>query len=287
MTRRRRTQIVGLQGEGHVESVTWRDLATGEDTSRRLRHVPSMAGASVCIQLVHAALGEWSAMAGGMSRAAKTSASCGYPRRTSVLVGALRDRLGGVFLPDFRRPPRARPFLLGYVIPLSRETHNTLRKVQVHLLKEVGAHLRLEAHPHITLKQAFPVAALEPYESYLEQLAGGLEPFDIHISGIGFFDEGIVFLDVMKTEPLCSLRSRIVSDLANDLGVLPEPLEDERYHFHATVAHGLHPEHRERARRVARNEPLEIHFRCDTLGLLLHTGREWITYNHSPIGLSR
>ncbi|MDP9151841.1 MAG: FAD-dependent oxidoreductase [Myxococcota bacterium] len=46
ITLRRRTQIVGLDGESHLESVTWRDLSTGNDSSRPLRHVFSMAGAS-------------------------------------------------------------------------------------------------------------------------------------------------------------------------------------------------------------------------------------------------
>jgi thioredoxin reductase (NADPH) len=40
------TEIVGLAGESHLESVTWRDRATGEDSTHNIRHVFVMAGAS-------------------------------------------------------------------------------------------------------------------------------------------------------------------------------------------------------------------------------------------------
>jgi thioredoxin reductase (NADPH) len=46
ITLRRRTHIVGVGGGDHLESVTWRDDATGEESTRGVRHVFTMAGAS-------------------------------------------------------------------------------------------------------------------------------------------------------------------------------------------------------------------------------------------------
>jgi thioredoxin reductase (NADPH) len=40
------TEIVGLEGDSHLESVTWRDKASGETVRRDIRHVFIMAGAS-------------------------------------------------------------------------------------------------------------------------------------------------------------------------------------------------------------------------------------------------
>ncbi len=40
------TEITGLEGDSHLESVTWRDKSTGETTTRDIRHVFIMAGAS-------------------------------------------------------------------------------------------------------------------------------------------------------------------------------------------------------------------------------------------------
>ncbi|AKV00616.1 Thioredoxin reductase [Labilithrix luteola] len=46
ITLRRRTKIIALDGDEHLEYVTWRDEATGEVSKRPIRHVFSMAGAS-------------------------------------------------------------------------------------------------------------------------------------------------------------------------------------------------------------------------------------------------
>ena len=46
ITLRRRTRIVALDGDEHLERVTWRDDITGEETTRSIRHVFTMAGAS-------------------------------------------------------------------------------------------------------------------------------------------------------------------------------------------------------------------------------------------------
>ncbi|MGB8540766.1 MAG: FAD-dependent oxidoreductase [Candidatus Acidiferrales bacterium] len=41
-----KTEIVGLDGDSHLENVTWRDKATGETSVHTIRHVFIMAGAS-------------------------------------------------------------------------------------------------------------------------------------------------------------------------------------------------------------------------------------------------
>jgi thioredoxin reductase (NADPH) len=46
ITLRRRTSITALMGNEHLESVTWRDDVTREESTRTIRHVFSMAGAS-------------------------------------------------------------------------------------------------------------------------------------------------------------------------------------------------------------------------------------------------
>jgi thioredoxin reductase (NADPH) len=40
------TEIIGLAGDSHLERVTWRDRATGEESAHDIRHVFVMAGAS-------------------------------------------------------------------------------------------------------------------------------------------------------------------------------------------------------------------------------------------------
>ena len=45
ITLRRNTQVIALDGDKHLETVTWRDEATGDDTTRPIRHLFSMTGA--------------------------------------------------------------------------------------------------------------------------------------------------------------------------------------------------------------------------------------------------
>ena len=45
ITLHRNTQITSLEGEGHLERVTWRDEKTGEESTHAIRHLFSMVGA--------------------------------------------------------------------------------------------------------------------------------------------------------------------------------------------------------------------------------------------------
>lgn len=45
ITLHRRTRVIALEGQEHLERVTWRDDAKGEDATHPIRHVFSMAGA--------------------------------------------------------------------------------------------------------------------------------------------------------------------------------------------------------------------------------------------------
>ena len=177
---------------------------------------------------------------------------------------------------------------LGYVILVSDEVHNYMRKLAVAILHACGANsgLKPSQHlpsPHITLKQAFAVQTLEPFEQYFDRLASEVEPFEIVMRGVGVFDQGIIFLDVVEDRRLTTLRLRILRDLAEQFGVKPQPLEDERYHFHATLAYGLSEADFAQARQVLQNIKVEFRFMFNTLGMFYHTGDEWITYKRSRV----
>ena len=192
------------------------------------------------------------------------------------LLNALRRR-GGQTEERFQRLD------LAYVILVSEEVHNYMRRLQVGMLREYGASFGIEVSPHITLKQAFEVREIEPFERYFDRLVAEIEPFEIIVRGVGVFDDGVIFMDVARNGVLDSLRKRIIRDLSTEFGVRPNDLEDDRYHFHATLAKGLSPASLERARRALEGIPVEFRFVCDTLGLLAHTGAAWITYKRSGI----
>jgi len=191
----------------------------------------------------------------------------------------LSDRIGSGAWGRRRHPTMQ----LGYAIPVSIEMHEAMRKLQLRLLKEHGSRVRIEGIPHITLKQAFEIREVEPFERHFDTLVSETAPFDVHVRDAGAFEEGIVFLGVVETPPLVALRKRIVGDLATGLGVAPNPLEGDRYRFHVTLAEGLDPSSLRRARKELEETSPDFRFRCDTVGLLLHTGREWISYKSAKL----
>jgi len=177
--------------------------------------------------------------------------------------------------------------MLAYVILVSEEVHNYMRRLQVGILQKYGADREIQISPHITLKQGFAARDLDPLERYFDKLAAEIEPFEITVRNIGFFDDGVIFMDVAQNRPLDSLRRRVLQDLSSEFGVRPGELEDDRYHFHATLAHGLSPDSFERARQELQGVQVEFRFVCDTLALLYNTGGAWITYKRSAVGAAK
>lgn len=179
------------------------------------------------------------------------------------------------------------PLLLGYVIPVGEEIHNSLTRLQLALLKDHGSDLRLETSPHITLKQAFQTKDVGPFERYFDRLVDEVDPFDIRVRDVGFFEEGIIYADVEHSTELDALRARLLRDLSNEFGVQPYPIEDERYHFHATLAYDVPSRSLERARRALKGVRIDLQFSCEALDLICHTRRDWITYRHSTLARTR
>jgi 2'-5' RNA ligase len=183
----------------------------------------------------------------------------------------------------YRRKRKAFPIQIAFVILVSDEIHNFMRGLEVELFHKYGVDRTLKDNPHISLKQGFEVDTLEPFEDYFDKLANEIQPFEIVVNGIGFFDQGIIFLDVKKDSRLETLRRRILRDLSDQYGVKPNSVEDEQYHFHATLASGLPKEDFLKARQACKDIRVEYRFVFDTLGLFYHMGDQWIIYKRSNI----
>lgn len=176
------------------------------------------------------------------------------------------------------------PLRVGFVIPVGPEAHEYIRRAERRLRERYGANAALDESPHITLKQAFEVATVEPFEGYLDRLAGDVEPFEVVLRGVGVFERGILFLDVARDPRLEALRQRVLRDLSAEFGVAPYQLEDGRYRFHVTLATGLSDADADEARRALEADAVEFRFGLERLALLCHTGTRWITYARATAG---
>jgi len=176
----------------------------------------------------------------------------------------------------------ARP-QLAFVLPLGDEAHNFMTRLQVEILRRHGVNEGLTAAPHITLKLGFKTPDLGAFADYLDEVARSTPALEVTLRGIGSFEEGIIFLDVEPTPALDQLRRKIVRELSERFQIEPRPLEDDRFHFHSTLAYGLPQKAFEQ--ELARLSPMKptFRFQARTLAMLCHTGDHWVTYRRAAL----
>lgn len=172
---------------------------------------------------------------------------------------------------------------LAYALLVNDEVHNFMRRLEVAIYEQYGSNPAIRLPPHITLKQGFSAGSLKPFEDYLDVLARTVEPFEIVTTGIGSFEQGIIFLDVAQDPRLKTLQRRILEDLSSH-GAAPAPFEDDRYHFHATVASGLEVDALHALCQTLKDTRADFRFVFETLGLFYHAGAHgWILYKRAAM----
>lgn len=173
---------------------------------------------------------------------------------------------------------------VAYVLPVGERVQNAVSRMQVRLLDACGTEPHLPETPHITLKLSFKSAVLEPLGAHLDLLCREVEPFGIRIGDVGFFDEGVMFLDVEANPALEALRQRVLRDLSSGYGVQPYDIEGPRFHFHVTIAYGLSRQDLARARCAFTAPTGAFEFVPERMALLCHTGTQWFTYRRARFG---
>jgi 2'-5' RNA ligase len=176
---------------------------------------------------------------------------------------------------------------VGLALMVSDEVHNAMRRLQLDLAEACGGNPALRLTPHITLKQPFHARELAPIENYFDELASGVALGEVSLRGIGYFDdesEGVAYADVVPDPALERLRRRILTDLAARFRVTPGDVEDDHYHFHATLAYHLSSDQVARARAALADVTLDLHFTPERLALFYYTGDLWIVYRLARLG---
>lgn len=130
-----------------------------------------------------------------------------------------------------------------FVLLANPEVHNLVRKLswEIHQKYRTGTrHAALP--PHVSLKQPFGVSNLPALESYMDELAGSIPPFDVTLTELQaipiFYDSveyGILWIDIEETETLRGLHNRLNHDLSLLLGDTRADFDGDAYRFHMTV----------------------------------------------------
>lgn len=212
----------------------------------------------------------------------------GRPPLPIARLARLFERTGYIFQGAARRlrrrfaGPGKAPLTIAIVMPLTGAAANWLQGIKFDWLDRYGVSRGLEAAPHVTLKMGCQVRELAPIAQYLGQLAAQTDAPTIGMQDAGRFPDGVMFLDVATTPPLDRLRRRIVADLQDQFGIVPEELEGDAFHFHATIGFGLPA-----AACDAEYQRLQAgsHTFVETASAMeiwVHVGANWAPYFRAP-----
>jgi 2'-5' RNA ligase len=185
-----------------------------------------------------------------------------------------------------------------FALLVDHNAHNFIRKlvVDIHSKYRIGFLASL-LPSHVSLKQPFEVSSLPEVETYFDQLAETIQPFEITLTHLElqtstFNDDevGILWLDAQETPTLRDLHNRINRELSERFENTEAPSDGPNYHFHATVELGRQPA--EVYRKIyAEYEHIEVNLSFTANKIAMFYYDDWsgepgtfITYKISPVG---
>jgi len=129
------------------------------------------------------------------------------------------------------------------------EVHNFVRRLTWEIHQKYRTDISAcRLPPHISLKQPFEIGDLAALESYMDDLASTIEPFEVHLTELQLVptvmddtETGILWLDVQETEDLRGLHNRLNHELSKRFKNTQADFNGASYHFHMTLMIGGQP----------------------------------------------
>ncbi len=129
------------------------------------------------------------------------------------------------------------------VFLLDHKVHNLMRSLAVDIHHRYGLSLAAASVlPHISLKQPFPITDLTEVETYFNQFAADICPFEIELTHLELqlvptkeSEWGILWLAVRENPVLRNLHRRLNRELAERFENTKAAFDGEAYRFHATL----------------------------------------------------
>lgn len=170
---------------------------------------------------------------------------------------------------------------------LEDDAHNFARKVELELYDIFGLIKSLKIAPHITVKAPFIMDRINPIEEYLDEFISSQKSFEIEIDGFNYFDEHVIYLDVMKNPNLVNLHLKLLKGLKEKFQINESAFEGIDSKFHSTVAYkDLDPDTFQKAKKYLEKYSPKFKFPAKQLGLLYNIGDKdgWVIAKKYNIG---
>lgn len=139
----------------------------------------------------------------------------------------------------------------------------------------------LNSPPHITLHMPFRWKEDKEYDlvNRLENFKSGIEPFSVQLLNFGAFAPRVIYIDVVKNEPLINLQKEIIRFAKGELNLFNADYKDKPFHPHITLAfRDLKKNMFKEAWFEFMERKFSAEFVVDCFVLLKHNGKIWETF---------
>jgi 2'-5' RNA ligase len=165
-------------------------------------------------------------------------------------------------------------FFSGLMVPEPLASDIALEK---QLVKEMyGASHALKTIPHITIIPPFRMHHMrsEPLKELMYNVSKDFFPLNIELNGFGFFEQRVVYINVVYNENLKQLHLAFSAAFHK---YFPEiKVNSDRFNPHVTIAHkDLDIESFLEARLFFSQRQFHAAFTCQNLTLFHHDGNQW------------
>ncbi len=109
---------------------------------------------------------------------------------------------------------------------------------------------------------------------YLQALAKNFHPFEIELSGVGHFDQRVIYIDVVPNAELMNLYGELKNMLLSEMNFSPNEVAPD-YHPHITLEKKISKSDFGDYSKKIQDEKFEGKFLCRSFSLMKHNGRIW------------
>lgn len=177
------------------------------------------------------------------------------------------------------RAKKPKQYFLAVVPP--PHVYEEALKLKNYFKEKYNSKASLNSPPHITLHMPFRWKE-EKEDELLEKLnefESGLPPFSIKLSNFNSFPPRVIFIDVLRSEKLDELQSKLLKFCKKELNLYNSNYKDQPFHPHLTLAFrdlkkNIYPE----AWEEFSQKTFSADFVIEKFMLLKHNGRVWLPY---------
>lgn len=156
--------------------------------------------------------------------------------------------------------------------------HDEVMAFKHKVLERFNSKAALRSPPHITLHMPFKWKDKKD-DLLVQKLAEfqfGAYPFELELQNFDFFPPKVVFVDVVKNEPLTLLQKALIKHVRKELNILNADYKDKPFHPHMTIAfRDLKKNRFQEAYEYFSSQEYKAAFEVSGFHLLKHDGNRW------------